>query len=221
MSILANIWMTMAGVYVILFYVGIVVALILLERYFIKKRSKGEWILPVISLVLALVVVLSEPWGVSTFSGNYIDRIQIHQNNRIVGVLQYMRAPDLEAEFLGDYVTNEGKDSRFIQLKLDKDGHVLDSSEPLSPELIARIEDEIEHFAHVGEPKILESKPYGELVKTLESCRETETTWTLGGFLQRFAYYGILPLVLFGMWLTERQKRKKKNAFNKARLKDL
>ena len=66
MDIILNLWSGFLLIGTGIFYISVVVLLILLEKHFIRKRSKGEILLPAAALAAAVLLTVFT-FSVSTF----------------------------------------------------------------------------------------------------------------------------------------------------------
>ncbi len=217
MGFLAHLWMTVAAVYGIMFYVGMIGVAVVLERHFIKKRSNGEWILPIVCVVLAVVLGISG-FHQRNMGGGRLGSQQIMVDNQTVGVIQVVTDDDYRLVAFGKYITNEGASSKYIDLTVDEKGKITASSQPLPTEVRADMEETLSYYKSVNAGS---SQPYADLMKIDAEVNQIERSLSWATLAYGFMWYGIPACGILGVYLVSVISRKKRRAFDKARLEDL
>lgn len=217
MGFLAHLWMTVSTVYGILFYVGMIGVVIVLERYFIQRRSKGEKILPAICVILAVALSISSFHQKSMGGGSFGEQ-QIMVNNQTVGVVQVVTDDNYNLIGIGKYITNEGASSQYIDLTIDEKGKVIASSQSLPAAVKSDME---ENFSFYKSVKAGSSQPYTDLTELDAKVNKLERSLSWVTFVYGFMWYGIPACLILGMYLLSAIRRKRRNDFDKARLEDL
>lgn len=198
----------------ILFYISIVAILLLIEKYFIRKRSKGEWIFPMVMLAAAFALTIYIfPSQHSMSSG--LQSVQVFKGNQEVGHIPVVFDGERNLKAFGQYITREGADTEFIDLEL-KDGRLVHTSKPLDCE--EEIEEVLSYYKNKADGS---SQLYEDLIPLGEENEFLETSLSPWTFLYGGVWFGIPVLLLFAQWLNARRRRRKKNYYNKMKLKDL
>ena len=197
------------------FYVGIFAVLILLEKYLISRRSKGDWILPVVLLVGAMVL------SVTTFSmksspDTGLEGEQVFVGAEEVGRIIWINSREKGIVALGQYA---GADEQleFINLEMEKD-KVIQTSLPISQAEKKGIE---EVFSYQKGKFTGKSVSYEELAAMKEADPGMKEKLTWGSFLLGMRLYGGPGLILAVMYLWSLIRRKKANLLMKSKLKDI
>ncbi len=130
MDLMLSCWKYVQMLLGFFFYVGVFAVLILLEKYLIRRRSKGEWILPVVLLVGAMVL------SVTTFSmksspDTGLEGEQVFVGAEEVGRIIWINSREKGIVALGQYVAGADEQLEFINLEMEKD-KVIQTSLPIS-----------------------------------------------------------------------------------------
>ena len=201
----------------ILFVAGMVGILILAEKSFIEKRSRGRWILPAAALLIVVIVGASK--GVVHYSGpGGLERESVIYGNERKGHINTVVDKDRNLKGFGQYITREDAASRFIDIEL-KDGKLIRTSQKITEAEKKKIE---EVFSYYKGKVSGSSLPYEKVAALGEASRFKEEKRTVGSMFNGIMLYGGIPvMILFSMAIADRNRREYKNAYNKTRLKDL
>ncbi len=215
MDIILNLWSGFLLIGTGIFYISVVVLLILLEKHFIRKRSKGEILLPAAALAAAVLLTVFT-FSVSTFRSSGLVLQEVIDGNEEAGHLWLVHDGDRRLQAVGEFITNEGQQSRFIELTFDQNGKIIHTSQPVSCR--QEIEDTLSMFK--GKPSG-RSLTYEELVPLGEKAESRGNFVDGSTLLNGGLWYGVPVLILFGQYFTQLLRRKKRNAYDKTRLEDL
>lgn len=208
-------WMIMTLVSSVFFYFSIVTVLILAERYLIRRRSRGEWILPIVALIAAIILsMITFKTHYSQYSG-LMDE-QIFSGEKEVGRLYLVADEKRNLIAVGQFITNEGEKSRFIDLSFDRNGKLIETSEPTR--YGKDIEKELGYYK--GKPAG-KSLSWEELVPIGEKAEYRKDSINKETFLYGGIIYGIPVLILFILFFVSWWKRKRRLSYDKTRLEDL
>lgn len=216
MDIFISIWVQISMIAMIVFYISVIIILILLEKHFIKKRSKGELILPIVVLAAALLLSM-HCFEIREHKDSGLSSVQIFNENTEVGHLFTVHDGERKLKAIGQFVTREGKHSKFVDIEIE-DGKVVWTSQPIDSESRKGIEENVSYYSGQFSGKTV---PYEELVRI---GRENEYTGTFingNTFLYGGIWFGIPALIPLMMYLVSKLKRKRRNAYNKTKLEDL
>ncbi len=217
MDILLSIWESLQYITCIVFYISIVILLVLLEKHFIRKRSRGELLLPVI--VLAAAAVLSVTVSHVTYSiSSGLEHTQVFDEHREVGQVVTVYDKDQKLKALGQYIREDDEKTAFIDLKVEE-GKVTGTSLPISESERKGIEEVLSY--HNGSSFSGRSASYEELLPAGEKYEFYEKRVTVQSFLIGMIWYGLPGGILLCMCLVEKGMRYRRNAVKKIKLKDL
>lgn len=215
MHSLFSFWMIMTLVSSVFFYCSIVTVLILAERYLIRKRSRGEWILPLAALIAAIILSMIT-FKIHYSQGSGLMSDQVFSGEKEVGRIHLVADEKRNLIAVGQFITKEGEKSRFIDLSFDQDGKLVETSEPIRCR--AEIEKELSYYK--GKPSG-KSLSYEEMVPIGEKAEFRKDSISKETFLYGGVIYGIPVLILFFLFLWSWWKRRRRLSYDKTRLKDL
>lgn len=220
MDILLELWSNLQWAAGIVLYFSIIVLLVMLERHFIQKRSKGEFLLPVAAfLVAAVLAAATFHAGYGTGSG--LGQIQVSEGNRQVGRLAIVYDKDGDLKAVGQYIRGDDEKIEFIDLQL-KNGKVTSSSKPLTSMEKKDMEESLSYRS--GKHFSGASMTYEELIPIGEKYEFYEEKVTWHSFFGGMVYYSPAAFIVFFMYLEacgKRKYRRWKNAVIKSKLEDL
>lgn len=216
MEAVLNIWEQVQVLISIVFYVGVFAALVLLEKHLIKKRSKGEWILPVVLLVGAMILSAAT-FSVHTSGTTRLEHIQVFDGTKETGRVIWISSRENGIIALGQYAAGVDERTRFIDLEIEKD-KVIGTSIPISKEEKRGIE---EIFSYHRGKFTGKSISYEELAAMDEAKEVTEEKVTWESLVHGMRFYGMPGFVLLIMYLWSLIRRKRANSLMKSKLKDI
>lgn len=217
MDILLSIWESLQYITCIVFYISIVILLVLLEKHFIQKRSRGELLLPVIALAAAAVLSVTTLHVTYSISSG-LEHTQVFAEHREVGRVVAVYDKDQKLKALGQYIREDDEKTAFIDLKVEE-GKVTGNSLPISESERKGIEEVLSY--RNGRTFSGNSMSYEELLPVGEKYEFSEERVTMDSFLRGMIWYGLPGGILLCMYLVEKGMRYRRNAVKKIKLKDL
>lgn len=216
MDLMLSCWKYVQMLLGFFFYVRVFAVLILLEKYLIRRRSKGEWILPVVLLVGAMVLSAAT-FSMKSSADTGMEHVQVFVGAQEVGRVIWINSREKGIVALGQYISGADEQLEFIDLEMDKD-KVIKTSLPISQAEKKGIED---IFSYRKRKFTGESISYKELaaMKEANPGMTEEVTW--GSFLLGMRLYGGPGLILAVMYLWSLIRRKRANLLMKSKLKDI
>lgn len=172
-------------------FVFMIAVLILLEQYFIRIKSRGKIILPIVVVIFTF-----------TFSFIQFSHVNFNEAESLMTSTEYSSRSGLKSHLtilhtekerilaIGQLITEEEGNSKFIDLTV-KNGKIISTSEPV--DTIENIEADLSNFAKNYSGK---SVPYGTLSELENQYKEQQPyqiDFTL--FLYRF-FYSLIPTVI-------------------------
>lgn len=215
MSFVLTLWDAILFTGLAVFYLSAVVLLIFLEKYLIRRRSKGEILLPTAALVVA-VFLSAQTFTVHSGRSSGLETAQIVQGDREVGHISFVYDGDRDIKAVGQFVTAEGGGSEFIDLTFDRSGKIVKTSRPIDCK--EEIEEQFTYYKNKPEGTSLS---YEELIPIGKKAEYRRESIDLSTFIYGGIWYGIPVLILFSMYFFHRFRRKKRGSYDKTRLQDL
>lgn len=206
MKISITIWKIMMSAGYHIPYIFIIAVLVLLEQHFIRIKSRGKTILPIMVLCVTLVfsfvqfryVNFNEPDSLMT-------EMEYNSRSGVKSHFSILHTEEEQILAIGQLITEEDTDSKFINLAV-KNGKIISTSEPV--DMIESIESSLSSFegSYSGE-----SIPYGKLLELEEQYKKQQPYQIdFVTFLYRFFYSLIPAVILFIMYGIDRIKRSDK-----------
>lgn len=204
MGISIEIWNTMINMGSQLLPILIITILVLLEGYFIRIKNKGKIILPAAALIFAFIFLFVQFKFVNFDPPNSL-KTQIEYTSRS-GLKSRLTILHTEKEHIlaiGQLITEEGANSRFIDLTVKND-KIISASEPV--DVIENIESDLSSFSgsYAGN-----SVPYGTLLEMEEAYKDQQPYQIdFISFLYRCVYSFIAVIILLLMCGINHQKER-------------
>ena len=193
---------------------GVFVILILLEKSFIKKRKKGELILPILVTILAAVFIGTS--GVATISSTAVSwaSISVDHGDQYLGEISAILNRDSKRlKAIGTFNRDDGDEIEYIDLEI-KDGKIVGTGQALPYK--EALEESLKPF--LNESFTGRSVDYDQL---RIQANQIERRFSLEAFAYAIVAYGILPVILWLMYGVSKWRRKRRNLLRQTKLEDL
>lgn len=195
-------------------YLAVFVILFILERQFIKKRKKWEWLIPVLVTVLCLSFAVKGSNISSSSSG--ITDVLVWDEGTYIGEAQLAADRDNNLKAIGRLVIGENeKDLDYLDLEY-KNGELIGSEEALKYKKSINKAIGFATKNYTGK-----SVSYDELEQARKEISKPVVKFSWKLFSKNLMILSFVPIIFWGMLLSSRWKRKRKNQLDKTRLEDL
>ncbi|MEE0742127.1 MAG: hypothetical protein U0M21_07595 [Emergencia sp.] len=204
---------------VLILYFGLIVFLGILEFIFIKKRSRMIRILPFATLFISILIFIFLQ-KISLTNGYDIRSIEIYKDNKVLGVQHLLINSDRKLIQIGQFITNEGIDSEYINLKFVEGNIEEDTS---IGEIDTIITNNLYNYKINFQSYNGKSMIYEDLIRIQE---KSDTTKVNNAEVRRiicveFLICCIPFMVLYTILFSYRFNRRKKFLMLKSKLEDL
>lgn len=216
MEIMSDLVKNMTTIHVLILYLGAVAFLCILEIIYIRKRSKMEKRFPFIVLGICCILFIFF-LRISPVNHMDIRSIDIKQNNETVGVLHLLTSDERKLLQIGQFVTNEGTDSAYLDLNIAKGKITLEEIPNYAPIIETNLKANKIDFDSFDGTSVI----YKDLLQ-IQNGKMNYQNFKITKMVAVNFFVCVMPaLILYLVYLIYYFNRKKKNLLLKSKLKDL